>query len=383
MTDIKPEGDWLKVTSRGPDDPMFELDSVVLKIVCNQNNKHFIKIAAFLQKLTGKAEFPLRYMMLSLSVAYLILKASKINPSTRIEIYNRFVRCIKSCIKTIAVVKPDAKSRGKDTARVRREIFGDTQSTLSSHKRNPPPMHFQCPTCEGPGEGSTKKKYEQRKQYWRNITHWIRKHEKDDGTNALRDYFTRPKEQDGCGLEIQDYNVDELWKEYKTSEFNKIKKRSRKYPRKNEKLKSVTAENIKTDLENEGIPVADIPANDPLLKDKAEDILLYIRSFRTRRPMFNKSKTPRDDTWKEVARMYNTNNWEQIKTLVYQYCHENDMDIEATLGSKENKISTASDEHDEHNSKVSTEAKRTQHDDKDTDEDNNDHNNETSSNAPI
>ena len=40
MTDEKPIGDWLKVTSRGSDDPMFELDSVVLKIVCNQNNKH-------------------------------------------------------------------------------------------------------------------------------------------------------------------------------------------------------------------------------------------------------------------------------------------------------------------------------------------------------
>ena len=104
--------------------------------------------------------------------------------------------------------------------------------------------------------------------------------------------------------------------------------------------------------------------------------------------MFNKSKTPREDTWKEVARMYNINNWEQIKALVYQYCDEHEMDIDATLGSKENKLSTASDEHDEHNSKVSTEAKRDQHDDKvtddkDTDEDNNDHNNETRSNSPI
>ena len=379
MTDEKPIGDWLKVTSRGPDDPMFELDSVVLKVVCNQNNTHFVRLANFLERLTGKEDgISLRYMTMAFSVAYLIMKASKINSSTRIEIYNRFVTCIKSCIKTIAVVKPNAKARGKDIAKVRREKFGDTQSTISSHKRNPPPMHFQCPTCEGPGEGSTKKKYAQRKQHWRNLTHWIRKNENNDGTNELRDYLTRPKEQDGCGLEIQDYNVDALWEEFKKSEFNKIKKKPRKYPRKGEKLKSVTAENIKTDLENEGIPVADIPTDDQILKDQAEDVLLYIRTFRTRRPMFEHDpKDPEQskvDTWKEVARMYNVDNWEPIRDLVGKYCKNNDMDIDATLGTKEYRVSDASDAHEDHNkSEVSTEAKRAQ----------DDNNNEKSSHAPI
>tara|TARA_Y100001951_G_scaffold42469_1_gene33642 strand:+ start:506 stop:1591 length:1086 start_codon:yes stop_codon:yes gene_type:complete len=348
MTEEKPEGDWLKVRSLGSDDPMFELDGIKHVVVCNQNSKNFIRLAAFLKKLAGKNYFPLRYMMLSLSVAYLILKASQINPSTRIEIYNRFVKCIKGCVKTIAVVKPDAKERGKETAKERRKIFGDTQSTISSHKRNPPPMHFQCPKCEGPGEGSTKKKYKERKQWWRNLTNWIRKNEKSDGTNPLRDYLTRPKDQGGCGLEIVDYNIDALWKEYSTSEFNNKKKKYRKHPRKGEKIKSLIAENTKTDLENEGSTAPDIPTDDPALKDKAEDTLIYIRTFRTVRPKFDDSDTPREDTFKEVARMNNTTEWEKIRDLVYKYCDDNEMDIDATLGSKEHKIKSASDDHDEH-----------------------------------
>ena len=348
MTEEKPEGDWLKVRSLGSDDPMFELDGIKHIVVCNQNNKNFIRLSDFLRKLAGKNFFPLRYMMLSLSVAYLILRASNINPSTRIEIYNRFVKCIKGCVKTIAVVKPDAKERGKETAKERRKIYGDTQSTISSHKRNPPPMHFQCPKCEGPGEGSTKKKYKERKQWWRNITTWLRKNEKSDGTNPLRDYLTRPKDQGGCGLEIVDYNIDALWKEFSTSEFNNKKKKYRKHPRKGEKIKSLTAENTKTDLENEGSSVPDIPKDDPVLKDKAEDTLIYIRTFRTVRPNFDDSPSPREATFKEVARMNNTTEWEKIRDLVYKYCDDNEMDIDATLGSKEHKIESASDDHDEH-----------------------------------
>ena len=360
MTDEDIPIDWLKVTKKGgEDDPMFELDRNKLKIICNQNNKHFVKLAQFLEKMTG-TEFPLRYMMLSLSFVYLIMKAGEINESTKKSIVQRDLRLLKAEIKTLGKIIPDAKVRGKITAKNRRKKFGDDQSTMARHQRATPPMHFECWCCEGPSKltGFTRMKYEKREQWWRNLSTWIRKSE-HEGTNELRDYLTSPKEQGGCGLEIQDFNVDALWQEFKKSEFNKKKKKPRKYPRKDEKLKSVTAENIKTDLENKGIPVADIPTDDSVLKDQAEDVLLYIRTFRTRRPDFEHDpkdlEQSEEDTWKEVARMNDTTEWEKIRELVYKYCDDNDMDIEATLGTKEYRVSNASDEH-EHHDKTSNHA---------------------------
>ena len=388
MSKEKPEGEWLKVRSLGPDDPMFELDSIKHLIVCNQNNKNFIRLADFLRKLTGNNFFPLRYMMLSLSVTYLIVRASQINPSTRIEIYNRIVKCIKGCIKTIAVVKPDAKERGKVTAKERRKKFGDTQSTMNNHTRDPPAMHFMCPVCDGPFKGEelvkAKKLYVKRQQWMRTVNTWVAIYKKKstDGTNKLKDHFAN------VGLEIVGHNIDALYKELNSCGLRTTKtKKKRKFPKKGEKLKSKVAEDIKIGLDDEGVHVPDIPTDDPILKDQAENVLLYIRSFRTRRPDFEHDpedpEQSQEDTWKEIARMYNTDKWEQIKDLVEMYCKANGMDIEATLGTKEYRESNVRHNHDEHGSEVSTEAKRAQDDNKDTDEGNNDDSNEESNHAPI
>ena len=350
MTEELSSVDWLVTRKLGPDDPMFDLDSIKLKIVCNQENKHFIKLANFLEKLTGKEDgISLRYMTMAFSVAYLIMRASQINPSTRIEIHNRFVKCIRGCIKTIAVIKPDAKERGKAIAKERRKKYGDTQSIINSHSRQPPAMHFMCPECDGPFKGEelarVRRLYNKRQQWMRTINTWLEIYKKKstDGTNKLKDHFT------SVGLEIEDYNVDALYKELNSCGLRTTKtKKKRKYPKKGEKLKSKIAEDIKIDLENEGSHVPDIPTNDPVLKDRAEDVLIYIRTFRTVTPNFNASDTPREDTFKEVARMNNTTEWEKIRDLVYKYCEDNDMDVDKTLASKEHKVKHASDEHDEH-----------------------------------
>ena len=357
MTEELSSVDWLVTRKLGPDDPMFDLDSIKLKIVCNQENKHFIKLANFLEKLTGKEDgISLRYMTMAFSVAYLIMRASQINPSTRIEIHNRFVKCIRGCIKTIAVIKPDAKERGKVTAKARRKQFGDTQSTMNNHSREPPAMHFACPVCDGPFSAEelpkVRRLYNKRQQWMRTLNTWLTIYQKKstDGTNKLKDHFAN------VGLEIADWNIDALYKELNSCGLRTTKsKMKRKYPKKGEKLKSKVAEDIKVGLDDEGVHIPDIPTDDPILKDKAENVLLYIRSFRTRRPDFEHDpmdlEQSEEDTWKELARMYNIDKWEKIRDQVIKYCIDNGMDVEATLGTKEYRASNVSHDHDESSDK--------------------------------
>ena len=129
----------------------------------------------------------------------------------------------------------------------------------------------------------------------------------------------------------------------------------RKYPKKGEKLKSKVAEDIKVGLDDEGVHIPDIPTDDPILKDQAENVLLYIRSFRTRRPDFEHDpmdlEQSEEDTWKELARMYNIDKWEKIRDQVIKYCIDNGMDVEATLGTKEYRASNVSHDHDESSDK--------------------------------
>ena len=76
------------------------------------------------------------------------MRASGINNSTRIEIHNRIVKCLKSCIKTVAVIKPDAKERGKAIAKERRKKYGDTQSIINIsniNKMMPRKIHCTIP----------------------------------------------------------------------------------------------------------------------------------------------------------------------------------------------------------------------------------------------